>query len=172
MASYATVETALARLHDADPEVQRAAFRGRLKHLQRLGLPLGTKPGKGSKIDYDSQQIWQLAFALELSEFGLDPTKIAKIIKEFWSQFISIRIDEAIEKFGERDELIEFYVSFMSEAWTGKGIYIEAIPATIHNNNIRPSSRINRRIITINIRNMVAELTKHMSDLGTNINEE
>jgi len=172
MASYATVETALARLHDANPEVQRGAFRGRLKHFQRLGLPLGERPGKGSRINYDAQQIWQLAFALELSECGIDPTKIAQIIRELWKDFISVRVDEAIERFGSRDELVEFYVSFMSEAWTGKGVYLEAVSAEAYKDRIRPYSREKRRIITVNLRRMVEELTKHLSDLGENITEE
>ncbi|WP_157085661.1 hypothetical protein [Methylobacterium sp. Leaf99] len=172
MASYAAVETALARLHDANPEVQRGAFRGRLKHLQRLGLPLGEKPGKGSRINYDAQQIWQLAVALELAEFGIDPTKIVLIIKHQWRESISIRIDEALEKFGERDETLELYVSFMSSAWTGREIQGGGMPASIYPNFVRPPTRTNRRSIIINLRSMVEELTQHFSDLGVDLSEE
>jgi hypothetical protein len=172
MASYATVETALARLHDAGPEVQTGAFRGRLKHLQRLGLPLGEKPGKGSRIDYDAQQIWQLAIALELAEFGIDPTKIVNIVKNAWQETLSIIVDEAIEKFGERDETIELCVSFMSVAWTGKEIMREGVPTAFYPNYVRPSTRSNRRRMIINVRSMVHELIGHFADLGVDIIED
>jgi hypothetical protein len=82
MASYAEVEAALAQLHSASPEVQRGAFRGRLKHLQTLGVPLGANPGKGKRIDYTRDQIIQIALALELAEFGIDPKKIAKLVRD------------------------------------------------------------------------------------------
>lgn len=172
MASYAIVETALARLHDAGPEVQRGAFRGRLKHLQRLGLPLGEKPGKGTRIDYDAQQIWQLAIALELAEFGIDPLKIAQIVKSAWHETLSIIVDEAIEKFKEHDETIELCVSFMSGAWTGREILHEVIPADFYSGHVRPSTRANRRRIIINVRSMVYELIGHFADLGVDFIED
>ena len=37
--SYAVVETSLANIFGVDPDIQRGAFRARLKHFQRLGLP-------------------------------------------------------------------------------------------------------------------------------------
>jgi hypothetical protein len=82
MASYAEVEAVLAQIHSVTPEVQRGAFRGRLKHLQTLGVPLEANPGKGKRIDYTREQIIQISLALELAEFGIDPKKIAKFVKD------------------------------------------------------------------------------------------
>lgn len=81
MFTYAEAETVLARIHGADPIAQRGAFRGRLKHLKRLGVPIGSAPGRGKKILYSMDQIYEWAFCLELAEFGLDPTLIVSIVK-------------------------------------------------------------------------------------------
>ena len=59
--SHAQAEAVLAGLFGADERVQKAAFRGRLKHLKRLGVPLGSRPGRGSKIDYELEHIYQWA---------------------------------------------------------------------------------------------------------------
>src|SRR4051812_20669682 len=82
---YAEVETVLARMHHADEVVQRGAFRGRLAHLRRLGIPIGLTPGKGKRISYEIEQVYQLALCLELAEFGLDPSLIVRMVKQFWA---------------------------------------------------------------------------------------
>ncbi len=82
--TYAEAETILAALFGADEGVQKRAFRGRLKHLKRLGIPLGSRPGRGSKVDYEIEHIYQWAWCLELEEFGLDPTLIVASVTETW----------------------------------------------------------------------------------------
>jgi hypothetical protein len=172
MASYATVETALARLHDANPEVQRGAFRGRLKHLQRLGIPLGERPGKGSRINYSCDQIWQLAVALELAEVGIDPAIISNIFKRSWNSSISIMVDEAIEKSADSDEILEAHVSLMSSAWTGQDVRFDLASRFFPRDKNRQPDRDKRRTVTINLRNMVDELTQHFSNLGVDLRDE
>ena len=83
--SYAQAEGVLARLHEGTGTTQTKAFRGRLKHLKRLGIPEGSSPGRGAKINYYEDQLLEWAFCLELAEFGLDPTLIVQLMKESWT---------------------------------------------------------------------------------------
>jgi hypothetical protein len=80
--TYAEVETALAKVYDA-ADVQKTAFRGRLKHFRKLGIPQ-QQPGKGSRISYTASDVFQLMIACELAEFGVDPSLITKIVKRHW----------------------------------------------------------------------------------------
>jgi hypothetical protein len=84
MFTYAQAEKLLAELHAADGGVRTRAFRGRLKHLQRLGIPLGRPSGRGNKTPYSMNQVYQLAFCLECAQFGFDPTWTVKQVKKHW----------------------------------------------------------------------------------------
>ena len=79
---YAQVESILAKIFDAE-DAQRGAFRGRLKHFRKLGIP-GKNPGKGSRLQYSASDLFQLLVALELSEFNIDPNLIVKIVRDHW----------------------------------------------------------------------------------------
>lgn len=80
---YARVEAVLARVYRAE-DVQKTAFRGRLKHFRKLGIP-SQNPGKGGRIMYSLGDIFQLMVCLELSEFGIDPNLIVKFVKRHWA---------------------------------------------------------------------------------------
>jgi hypothetical protein len=83
--TYAQAETILGKLYGVpDQATQRGAFRGRLKHLLRLGIPLGSRPGKGVRVAYGAEHLYQWAFCLELEEVGLDPTVIVRMLKAQW----------------------------------------------------------------------------------------
>jgi hypothetical protein len=79
---YAQVELILAKVFDAE-DAQRGAFRGRLKHFRKLGIP-AKNPGKGSRLEYSASDLFQLLVALELSEFNIDPNLIVKIVQDHW----------------------------------------------------------------------------------------
>ena len=81
--TYGEAETLLAKLHGAEA-VQRLAFRGRMKHLKRVGIPLDTTVGQGKKQLYSEDHVWQWAFALELEQVNVDPTSIGKIMATYW----------------------------------------------------------------------------------------
>ena len=68
----------MAKVFDAE-DAQRGAFRGRLKHFRKLGIP-AKNPGKGSRLQYSASDLFQLLVALELSEFNIDPNLIVKIV--------------------------------------------------------------------------------------------
>jgi hypothetical protein len=113
--TYAEAEILLARLYKADEAAQRGAFRGRLKHLQRLGIPMGSRPGKGKKVSYDRQQIYQWAFCLELEEFGIDPTVIVRIVEREWEKNILPQFITAERN--EREWFLFTAPRFMSAGW-------------------------------------------------------
>ena len=56
MYTYAQVEAALAATHRVRPS-SLGAFRGRIKHFQRLGL-VPESPGKGRKISYKMENVY------------------------------------------------------------------------------------------------------------------
>jgi hypothetical protein len=95
---YARVESILAKVFDAE-DAQRGAFRGRLKHFRKLGIP-AKNPGKGSRLQYSASDLFQLLVALELSEFNIDPNLIVKIVQDRRSNedclaFLSVRFMSA-----------------------------------------------------------------------------
>jgi hypothetical protein len=116
MLTYAEAERALAQMYKATGKAQAGAFRGRLKHLKRLGIPLGSNPGRGKKISYERNELWQWCFCLELSEFGIDPSLIARMVKKNWSKnfFPGFK--------GARNDREETYFcivpEFMSASWS------------------------------------------------------
>jgi hypothetical protein len=103
--SYAQVEGALARVFGADAKVQRGAFRGRIKHFQRLGLP-GLNVGKGAKITYSYEQACQWLVALLMSEIGFDPTVTVKVIEDYWSDR-NVRLATWIRRATDAEALAE-----------------------------------------------------------------
>ncbi|RVD35618.1 hypothetical protein EN741_27435 [Mesorhizobium sp. M4B.F.Ca.ET.019.03.1.1] len=84
MLTYAAAEAVLAGMYGLGSDIQGKAFRARLKHLKRLGVPLGSNPGRGTKIWYHDEQLFQWAFCLELAEFGVDPTMVVSFIRTSW----------------------------------------------------------------------------------------
>jgi hypothetical protein len=116
--AYRQVETALAHVFRVDVEFQTRAFRGRINHLQRLGLPMGVNPGRGRKIDYSREQICQWLLALEFSEFGMDPKIIVAMIQREWkdlARFIRQAIDE--ESSAGNDVVLVLVPAQMSDPW-------------------------------------------------------
>lgn len=117
MYSYAQAETVLARLFGAGNEAaQRGAFRGRLKHLKRLGVPLDVSPGRGKRIQYGIEYIYQWALCLELEEFGLDPTIIVQFVRAYWANMLLGYFYEAAD-LSEGDLLFHITPRIMSKTW-------------------------------------------------------
>lgn len=138
--SYAQVETALAKVYAAE-HVQQTAFRGRLKHFRKLGIP-SLQPGKGKRIRYTKTDIFQLMLSCELAEFGIDPYLIADIVQRHWrmkgSLFQAINYSQ---NFPGNDFHVAIDAHFMSWAWnrekithtaTEISVSVKAEPVTIH----------------------------------------
>jgi hypothetical protein len=80
MHSYKSAENALAWAHKIGGPATTKAFRGRLKHFHRLGIPSGSRPGKGAKVQYSLDQLYEWAFCLELAECGIHPSQAAQFV--------------------------------------------------------------------------------------------
>ena len=92
-------------LHGVKGDVRENAFRGRLKHLKRLGIPKGITPGSGAKIYYCEEHLFEWAFCLELAEFGIDPTVIVDLISKKWtSDILPHMIEARYDKVDKKDD--------------------------------------------------------------------
>jgi hypothetical protein len=116
--TYAEAEATLAELHGVTGDVQQRAFRARLKHLKRLGIPAGINPGRGAKIYYKDEQLYEWAFCLELAEFGIDPAAIVRLMEQNFKTDILQKIAEC--RIGQHDPDDLYFVaapSLMSASW-------------------------------------------------------
>ena len=118
MYTYAQAETILARLYGADEQAQRNAFRGRLKHLKRVGIPMNMSPGRGKKVLYTREHLFQWAICLEFSEFGIDPMLTSKFIYALWNQFRYFMTYTTQNDNYEDDVILTMYPIIMSKNWT------------------------------------------------------
>jgi len=153
--SYAEIESILARLHGADGDVQKKAFRGRLKHLKRLGIPRGINPGKGAKVWYKEAQLYEWAFCLELAEFGLDPTAIVRLMEQKFKDDILPHLVEARLQRDSDDLYFVASPSLMSAAWQSKEPlpyrWLKSSDAAIWLDRMGHSRQKPRRAILINV---------------------
>ena len=81
--SYGDVEDVLVALNRIAP-TKRAAFRARLKHLQRLKFPAGANSGTGKPAVYTFKMLLQMCLATELAQTGMSPKRIKKTIEGAW----------------------------------------------------------------------------------------
>ena len=82
MYPYRTVERALAKVHgNTDAAATRVS--ARVKHFIRLGLtPMS--PGKGQRISYTFDDVAKWHYALEILEYGIDPTAMQSMLIQTW----------------------------------------------------------------------------------------
>src|SRR6516164_8808759 len=78
-------------------ESQKGAFRGKLKHLQKLGLP-GGQHGKGHRVRYNRELAFQLLICLLLAELGIDPNLVVRVVKEQWKTVLVDAIKAAVDR--------------------------------------------------------------------------
>lgn len=83
--SYGEVAAALEALHEVEPAA-RPAFTARLDNLKKLGVPLNQRVGRGRKIEYGLSEFCQVAFALEITSAGIDPSLAVDLIERGWHQ--------------------------------------------------------------------------------------
>jgi hypothetical protein len=128
--SFASVEAALVSTYRIAP-VDRGRFRARLTFLQRGGL-FGAehRPGKGTRLTYEVDQLRRTIFCLELAELGIGPAVQLKLVADFWESRIRpifTKAEAAAER-PSRDgkdesgrDVILFMtgVALMAGAWAG-----------------------------------------------------
>jgi hypothetical protein len=117
--TYAEVESALGTLFRV-PTSAQGSFRGRVRHLQRIGL-VEVAPGKGHRITYTRLQTTEWMLALLLAELGVDPIVIVKSIQ---AERTRLRewIGEAtdVEALGGNQVFLAARPALMSGAWASK----------------------------------------------------
>jgi hypothetical protein len=117
--SYSQVEAALRALFSV-PVSAEGSFRGRVRHLQRLGL-FGIAPGKGSRISYTSVQTNEWMLALLLAQLGVDPIVIVKSVtrerKKLQKWILEAVDDDAL---AGNEVFLESRPRLMSSAWSSK----------------------------------------------------
>lgn len=77
---FGALEAALASRHEIASS-KRTKFQARLRKLQTLGVPKGIGSGRGVAAHYGTAQIVETAIALELTELGLAPERLKKVIE-------------------------------------------------------------------------------------------
>ena len=84
MYSYGAVESALALVFRVS-EDGIGKLQARVKNYIRIKFT-PNQPGKGKAIEYTHENVVQWAVALQLQEFGLEPTQIQKQLAEHWDR--------------------------------------------------------------------------------------
>jgi hypothetical protein len=69
----------LARFHQID-DGALPTFKARIHILRKVGIPPIGSPGKGARASYTLDDLSEMHLALTMSEFGLSPTRISKIM--------------------------------------------------------------------------------------------
>jgi hypothetical protein len=97
---YAKVEAAAVRAYGITAD-KVGTFRGRLSALQKANLfGADMRPGKGVPLQYLAREIHKIVFALELTELGLPPAVILRLVNDFWDSRLGLifgKAEHAIE---------------------------------------------------------------------------
>jgi hypothetical protein len=138
--SYATVSAALGGVFGAGAAVRKGAFRGRLQHLRRLGLP-SSGPGRGRTLAYSDEVVCAMLIALELEEFGIDPAMAVRMVtgkvgpdREGMKNYLPEVVERARGSLGGDDDIVlAVDPCFMSAAWGSPEMRSGAFdPAAFH----------------------------------------
>jgi hypothetical protein len=79
--AYGAFEAVLAELHGI-PEHGRKAFRARLRVMRDARIPSVARPGKGARISYRFEDLWEAHLALHLEQFGLPLERVRHVIED------------------------------------------------------------------------------------------
>ena len=84
MYPYKTVERVLTRMH-GDTGAAALRINAKVKHFIRLGFT-PESPGKGQRISYTFENVAKWAYALQILEYGLDPTAMLSVVAQTWER--------------------------------------------------------------------------------------
>ena len=70
----------------AVPPTGRTAFEARVRHLQRLGVPLRAPDQRATRLDYGITELAALATAVRLMAAFMIPTLAARYVTERWAE--------------------------------------------------------------------------------------
>mgnify|MGYP000456919625 CR=1 FL=1 len=137
--SFKEVGTILAAQFGIEGEHERsAAFRSRLQHLQRAGVPAGVNTGKGKRASYSWPQLIELIVVLDLINIGLSPEAARIAVEDHRDEVLLAAalfgtsnseeelvgwVDEKTPPF-EQATILEFSAATLLEAITGGGSFL------------------------------------------------
>ena len=84
--SYGQLEATLAQHLRVQPD-RIPTFKSRIKQLQRLEFPPGVNVGRGSKMSYTGEHLFQMVTVFELLGFGIPAKTACEITKRHWDAF-------------------------------------------------------------------------------------
>jgi hypothetical protein len=94
---YKHVELALAENFGVQPE-DMPAFRARMVHLRKLGVPKTERPGSGRQIVYERSHAMQILLALEFEFLGFSPKMAAGMSVASVNGLLFAQASEAVSK--------------------------------------------------------------------------
>lgn len=97
---YRELEAVLAKLIGVYPD-RRPRFQARLKQLQRMGFPEGVNAGRSARAEYRADQLFKLAFVLELLQIGITPERAISFVQTWWD-----KIRRGLLLAGNTDQLV------------------------------------------------------------------
>ncbi|MEG3089524.1 hypothetical protein [Sphingomonas sp. PB4P5] len=81
--TFGQVEAVLGSVHRIADD-KRIAFASRLKHLQKNGVPIMDRGGRGKAATYTFAHVMQIAAAMEIIQSGIPPQLAAALVKGNW----------------------------------------------------------------------------------------
>jgi hypothetical protein len=127
---YSVVEAALGELFRAKTESQRRTLRGRINHLQRLGV-IDAAPGKGQALQYEQDHIWRWVFCFELAEYGVTPAVQAALVASYWKPVLGGIFRSALRAVETGKPDVFLYIrgpALMSAAWNQEPHRFAGVP--------------------------------------------
>lgn len=99
------------------PEERRGTFVSRLKQWQKMGFPTGVKGvGRGVKVSYGADQLYQLALHMRLLVLGLTPERAQRMICSAWDRLADAIVVTALRRANEEGDYL--YLLFQYDALT------------------------------------------------------
>lgn len=81
--TFGQVEAVLSAVNNIADD-KRVAFTGRLKFLQKNGVPMRSSTGRGKAGSFSFDHLLQVAVAVELLQAGLTPQRAAALVRQNW----------------------------------------------------------------------------------------
>lgn len=181
---FAEVESALAEINEI-AGVRRTAFQARIKNFHRLGFPPDLETIKGKAALYDAGQVYSLALAVELTQFGLNPERIISVlVSSSFPTTMAARM--ACGSRPPSDESLLVYLYFdpsaldpLQEDWTedkaeatffyaGQGVLRELISEWPEDNSRRLSLLLVSKLIDLLVRQLGPEFESELTEWADN----
>lgn len=83
--SFQDLTGLLSKVHGI-PHESMSPFAARIKDFQRRGFPPGTNTGKGRRVAYGAEHVFQIAAVMELSLLGFSPDRAITAVSMWWDE--------------------------------------------------------------------------------------